>query len=315
MKKLALIVLLAALIAVAGSLGGLAMAKERVPSVQVGATQSQNTTQDQETAAARGYLGITVSPLGKELAWWLDLEDVGGVVVLKVAEDSPAEAAGVLAKDIITAATIGGTKYEKPGQIVAALNKIKVGDEVVLSILREGSPLEIAVTAAERPQPERPVTKIFPELQGIPAGELFEHFTGGQWNFTDAEGNAHTILVTPGILKELASDHVTIIPNGQTEEVTFTVTENTVMVPKDPAIDSRVVVLSLDDSDEARAVLNPGAIGILKQFQQKQLKERLQQELPKINGHMKQNMKNWYQSGDVVETTPTLPTSGSGSAA
>ena len=276
MKKFALVALIVALIA--GSLGGWALANENDSEAEAPQTQEQ--------ALAPGWLGLTIAPTQKQLAWWLNQEDIDGVLVLKVDPDSPAEAAGVLPKDIITVVTIGEQTLEEAGQMVAALKRVKAGDEVVLTILREGSQQQITVVAVERPQPSPPCTRVFPELEGIAPQELFEHFTGGELGFTDAEGNAHTVIITPGILEELGDGYVKITPTGQEEAVTFNTTDDTIIRPEDLEPESRVIVVSVDNSAEARAVLGAGVRAWLNQFcLQGQMVPRFRGQLPELKGN------------------------------
>ncbi len=50
----------------------------------------------------RGYLGVSIQPLDRELADYFGLPDTAGVVVNSVAEDSPADRAGLRPGDILT---------------------------------------------------------------------------------------------------------------------------------------------------------------------------------------------------------------------
>lgn len=55
----------------------------------------------------------------------------------------------LLGGDIIT--VMNGKKFDTPDNIVAALSDLKVGDEVTLTIYREGKPLEVKYKLPERP--------------------------------------------------------------------------------------------------------------------------------------------------------------------
>lgn len=91
----------------------------------------------------RGYLGLAVQPV--RLPEPLDL----GLVVVKLDSGGPAEAAGLLLGDILTA--LDGRELADPGDILAALGGERVGKAVEVRLLRGGEPRTIAVTVGERP--------------------------------------------------------------------------------------------------------------------------------------------------------------------
>ena len=91
----------------------------------------------------RGYLGLAVQPV--RLPEPLDL----GLVVVKLESGGPAEAAGLLLGDILTA--LDGRELADPGDILAALGGERVGKAVEVRVLRGGEPRTIAVTVGERP--------------------------------------------------------------------------------------------------------------------------------------------------------------------
>ncbi|HEX77046.1 MAG TPA: PDZ domain-containing protein [Dehalococcoidia bacterium] len=272
MKRLALVALILALI-VGASWGGWALANDDGSEAEVPQTQVR----------APGWLGITVDPIQKQLAWWLDMEGVNGVIILKVSPNSPADEAGLEPKDIIIA--VNGLSFETPGQIIAALRGLKAGDEITLTILRNGAEQEITVVVSQRPG----LLGLFPELQGIAPQEYFQHFLGGQFGFSDADGNVHTVQLTPGILEELGDDYVTITPNGQTEPKTFVIAEETIIMPPGLEAGSWVIVVCVDDLDQARAVLSPMAMAKLHQLRGG---EQLWRCLPELKGQWQQHLQS-----------------------
>jgi serine protease DegS len=92
----------------------------------------------------RGWLGIEVQ----------DFTEPGGkrqpaVTVVNVLPDTPAAAADLRAGDVLT--RIGDTPVGDPQSALNAIARIKPGNRVSLGILREGEPLEVNVTVAQRP--------------------------------------------------------------------------------------------------------------------------------------------------------------------
>jgi S1-C subfamily serine protease len=95
----------------------------------------------------RGWLGIEVQ----------DFSEPGGekqaaVTVVNVLAGTPAEAAGLRAGDVLT--RIDDTPVGDPQSALNAIARIRPGNRVTLSIARDGEPLELHVTVAQRP-PQR----------------------------------------------------------------------------------------------------------------------------------------------------------------
>lgn len=106
-----------------------------------------------------------------------------GVVVEGVLADSPAEAAGIQAGDVITA--VNGETVENPRQLVEAVAALSVGDTVSLTVTRDGEEQTLEVTLAALPDEYGQV------VQGF-GGRRFggEHFGGGRGGFEMPMGGA-----------------------------------------------------------------------------------------------------------------------------
>jgi serine protease Do len=90
----------------------------------------------QQTSSLSRF-GLTLGTIPPEQRKALSLS-VGGVLIKSVAEDSPAEAAGLAAGMVITA--IGGVRVDTPDAVEAALTKLKSGETVLVRTLhRSGS--------------------------------------------------------------------------------------------------------------------------------------------------------------------------------
>ena len=97
------------------------------------------------------YIGVTVSNLGNGQR---NLQNVQGVQVISVVEDSPAEKAGVEKGDIITA--VNGEKITSSSGLTSWITKSKAGDVLTLSIMRDGENIELKVTLGVRQQTALP---------------------------------------------------------------------------------------------------------------------------------------------------------------
>jgi S1-C subfamily serine protease len=113
------------------------------------------------------WLGITGNTLRPEVAERIDLpRETGGAMVIQVADDSPAERAGLMGSD--SSVTIDGVQHPVGGDIIVAIDgtglqqmndliafltgNTRPGDKVVLDIIREGKKREqVEVTLGKRP--------------------------------------------------------------------------------------------------------------------------------------------------------------------
>ena len=76
--------------------------------------------------------------------------------------------------------------------------KLAAGGDYLALIDRDGQTQDVSVTLEARPEPLAPAIPLLPELEGIPADELLGHVQGGQFNFTDEQGNPLTVTIDVG---------------------------------------------------------------------------------------------------------------------
>ena len=91
----------------------------------------------------RGWLGVSVQPLTKELAKGFKRNDATGALVASVVAGSPAERAGVKPGDIIV--EFAGKKVAKSGDLPSLVAEARVGNDVPVVVVREGK--EVRLTA------------------------------------------------------------------------------------------------------------------------------------------------------------------------
>ncbi|MFT7721637.1 MAG: trypsin-like peptidase domain-containing protein [Roseateles sp.] len=104
-------------------------------------------------AVARGWIGVQTRELTPELAEALKLGDARGVLVGSVFNDSPAGRAGVKPGDLLT--RIGDHAVATPAALLAAVAALQPGSLVALSVQRGGKALDLRLTVAQRPPPQR----------------------------------------------------------------------------------------------------------------------------------------------------------------
>jgi S1-C subfamily serine protease len=103
---------------------------------------------------AHGYLGVGMQPirLPDALKNTLNLSGQGGIIVVAVEADSPAERAGVLIGDVLVA--LDGRPMSDTTDVLAMLGPERVGHEVGATIIRGGVLAELTILVGERPRRE-----------------------------------------------------------------------------------------------------------------------------------------------------------------
>lgn len=96
---------------------------------------------------ARPYMGINYQPIDPNIAARYNLPAQWGVYVTDVSSNSPANTAGLQQGDIIT--KIGDVVLDETHSYVNTLFTFKPGDQVALTILREGKEVQIQITLGE----------------------------------------------------------------------------------------------------------------------------------------------------------------------
>jgi S1-C subfamily serine protease len=106
---------------------------------------------------ARGYLGVTMQPLDRELADYFGIPEASGTVVNSVAEGSPAEQAGLAPGDVVThfdGVAVEGEEEEDLGSFQRLVAGTKPGRKVSVAILRAGKAQTLTMTIGTQPRVE-----------------------------------------------------------------------------------------------------------------------------------------------------------------
>lgn len=101
-------------------------------------------------SVSRGFLGLAVQPvrLPEQLRERLGIRG-GGLVIVNLEADGPADGAGLLLGDIIVA--LEDDEVADPADLLAALGHERVGKAVSIRVVRAGALVTIPVTVGERP--------------------------------------------------------------------------------------------------------------------------------------------------------------------
>lgn len=91
----------------------------------------------------RGYLGVGIGDLTPELAEQFEIQYSSGAVITQVYPNTPAEDAGLLVYDVVTA--VNGRPVSSRLDLRLQISQVTPGVGIVLSVLRDGDPIELSV--------------------------------------------------------------------------------------------------------------------------------------------------------------------------
>jgi serine protease Do len=101
----------------------------------------------------RGYLGISITPVGEDLADALGLEKNRGEFVARVVADQAGAKAGLKEGDIVL--KVNGQDVSPESTLSYIVANIKPGTRIPLDILREGKPMRLNAVVGARPPEEQ----------------------------------------------------------------------------------------------------------------------------------------------------------------
>lgn len=118
-----------------------------------------------------------LEPVDPEVARFLKLENQSAAIVSEVLEGSPAEAAGLKERDVIVALNGKTLPRFKPDRAVTTfideeVNRSRPGDELSLTVLRDGKQLEIKTKLADMPKLAREARRQYFDHVGVSAREF-----------------------------------------------------------------------------------------------------------------------------------------------
>ncbi len=108
----------------------------------------------------RGWLGVQIQQVTKDIAESLGLDEPRGAIVVKLTDKSPAREAGIRTGDTIL--QVNGEKVKDPRDLARKIAHVKPGDEARLTILRDGERKTITVKIGSMPS-DRKIAEGFGE--------------------------------------------------------------------------------------------------------------------------------------------------------
>jgi len=97
-------------------------------------------------------LGVEVIEMSEELRRYFGAPEDGGVLVNRVAPESPGAQAGLQAGDVIV--EVDGKKVADTGDLIGALSDKPAGEKATLSVIRNRARTTIVATLRERRSPK-----------------------------------------------------------------------------------------------------------------------------------------------------------------
>ncbi len=102
-------------------------------------------------SVVRGWLGVAVQPVTRELAESFDLDDKAGALVAQVTPGSPADEAGVKRGDVIVG--YRGKPVQSPRELTREVSSTPVGEEVDVEVVRDGKKRTLEVEIGKLDEP------------------------------------------------------------------------------------------------------------------------------------------------------------------
>ena len=97
----------------------------------------------------RGYLGVAIQAVTKEIAEQFKLDSVRGAIVTDVTPGSPAEKAGIIRGDVIR--KVNDYDVKDTGSLVNRIAEADVGSSLKIDLVRDGEPKSVTAQVAEQP--------------------------------------------------------------------------------------------------------------------------------------------------------------------
>lgn len=151
----------------------------------------------------RGYLGVSIQPLGDDIADSLGLPHNRGEIVARVEEGEAAERAGIRQGDVIV--TVNGRDVTPDETLSYIVANLPVGSRVPIVLIRDGDRRNVTVTMGERPTDEEILARA---QQGQEEEEALEEPTKEDPGSDESEATMEAIgigfqTLTPQIAQQI----------------------------------------------------------------------------------------------------------------
>jgi len=97
----------------------------------------------------RGYLGVSIQPMTKEIAEQFKLDNTKGALVTDVSPGSPAERAGIIRGDVIR--KVDNYEIRDTAALINRISEADIGSQLTIDLVREGQPKTVTASVVEQP--------------------------------------------------------------------------------------------------------------------------------------------------------------------
>ena len=147
----------------------------------------------------RGWLGVSVQEVTKDLADSFGLDVPRGALIGSVLTDSPAESSGLKDGDVIV--DFDGNEIIYSGDLPMVVGRISPGEEVKATVYRDGRKKSIRVTVGELEEPEEDSNPIASAPKNNRLGMVVEDFEDiAERRNTDVEKIKENFGVKEGVV-------------------------------------------------------------------------------------------------------------------
>jgi membrane-associated protease RseP (regulator of RpoE activity) len=141
-------------------------------------TDNLSGIEEEMLVGKRAYLGVSLNDISPELRDYFGAPKDNGVLVESVADDSPADKAGLKVADILI--SIDGKEVRSGGDVRRALRDKKENDSVRIEIVRGRAHQTLVASVVEKDGP-----RLFaPDDIAALAGKVGRAFDGSEWHAT-----------------------------------------------------------------------------------------------------------------------------------
>ncbi|MBS98388.1 MAG: serine peptidase [Oceanospirillaceae bacterium] len=193
---------------------------------------------------SRGWLGVVIQEVNRDLAESFGLEKPAGALVAKVLPDSPAQAAGLLEGDVIT--RFNGRDIALSSDLPHMVGRVKPGTEVKVEVIRDGERTSLDVVVGLLPEEEQQASSGSEGPQAAQSNRLglkIEPLTEAlrdQWNVRSGVLVAD-VVDGPGARAGVVSGDVITMLNGKQIETVDQFARVVEELPEDRSVPMRIV--------------------------------------------------------------------------
>ncbi len=191
---------------------------------------------------ARGWLGVQIQEVNRDLAESFGLAKPTGALVAQVFENTPAKSAGLQEGDVIL--RFDGREVQLSADLPHIVGATRPGEKVPVEIMRNGKKKILQVTVGDLPAEDPQVARAQPAPEQVgPLGLKVENLDAGQRRQLDTPHGVLVLEVRPGPAARagIARGDVITMLNGEEVRDRKALEKISKGLPKDKAVPVRLI--------------------------------------------------------------------------